>query len=302
MRHRVGNRRWGCIVRRGGATVAEWYGGGFGPSDLFEIGSLRKSFASALIGTGLEAQTVTLDTPAARAWPGIVAISGAPKDEAITLHHLASGVSGWLTDDPPGARFRYSNAAFTAAERVIARMMSLPDDEIAPEAHRLFGRAAESGSWRFYHFDRAFDPADIGNPGPKLAVESTLADLVSWGEAWLRGGVARDGSRLFPAAWAHRATRPVHPGLADAHYGYCWFVNSGRALWPLAPDESFGHVGFGTFVADGRPSRAYLWACPALAACACVVSEPRSGFGNDFLKVPLRVTAEWVERVAAVCA
>ena len=61
-------------------------------------------------------------------------------------------------------------------------------------------------------------------------------------------------------------------------------------------------VGFGTFSSDGRPSRAFLWACPEMATVACVVSEPVAGFGNDFLKVPNKVTAEWTARVAEACA
>jgi CubicO group peptidase (beta-lactamase class C family) len=300
--HRVRQRRWGCLVLRDGASRAQWYGGGFAPESLFEIGSLRKSFNSALIGLGIESGLIDLHRPAAEVWPEMVRISGRDEDRAITLHHLATGVSGWLTGDPPGCRFVYSNAGFTAAERVVARLYALARDETAPLAERLFRAPLRAASWRFYHFDTAFDPSDIGCPGPKLAVESNLRDLVSWGELWLRGGVGRDGARLIPSSWVSRATSPANPGIAGCHYGYNWFLNTGRALWPGAPEDSYGHVGFGTFSNDGRPSRAYLWICPSLGMTACVVSEAPSGFGNDFLKVPNKVTAEWIARVAEACA
>ncbi len=82
-------------------TLGEWYVGEFSESSLFEIGSIRKSFNCALIGLGLEQGTIELNVKAHSVWPELLELSGEEKDCAITLHHLASGVSGWLTSDPP---------------------------------------------------------------------------------------------------------------------------------------------------------------------------------------------------------
>ena len=290
---------FGCLVRTRGVPVVEIYGNGFLADTVFEVGSIRKSFNSALIGIGIEQDKISLDLRASEVWPELIEISDDERDREITLHHLASGTSGWLTPDPPGAAFRYNNAAFTAAERVVARVHRFPNDEIAPQVERLFKKQLAAESWRIYHFDREFDPANIENPGPKLAVDSNLRDLVKWGEVWLRGG-EWNGRALIPKSHVARATRRVNPQTPNAYYGYNWFANEKRALWPQAPADSFGHCGFGTFKPSQQESRAFLWVCPSLGTVAALIADVTAGFANDFLEIPNRLTAEWVAKVV-VC-
>jgi len=287
---------FGCLLMRNGSVLAEWYGGDFSAKSLFEIGSIRKSFNSALIGRGIKAGTVDLSEKAVDAWPDMVDISGNAADEAITLHQLASGTSGWLTPDPPGTTFRYNNVAFTAAERVVAKRYRLPMDEIAPEVQRVFKAPLKAESWKIYHFDRKITPEDIENPGPKLAIDSNLRDLVKWGLLWLNKG-EWEGMELIPPDYVERATHLVNPCISNAHYGYNWFVNANKALWPDAPDDSYGHSGNGTFKPSGNDSRAYIWICPSLNVVAAMVADVSVGFANDFLEVPLKITAEWIGRV-----
>ena len=61
----TGGGTYGCLIVRHGAIVAEWYGGGFSARSLFEIGSIRKSFNSALIGIGTREGLVDLTARAA---------------------------------------------------------------------------------------------------------------------------------------------------------------------------------------------------------------------------------------------
>ncbi len=294
----TGNRPFGCLVRKGGRTVLEMYGGGFDENSLFEIGSIRKSFNSALVGRGIAEGKIDLDVTACEVWPDLLALGGQDKDRLITLRHLVTGTSGWLTADPPGRRFRYNNAAFTAAEKVTARLLGFPENGTAREVENLFRAPLGADSWKVYHFPNAFDPKNIDNPGPKLAVDSNLRDLVSWGELWLSGGV-RDGIRLIPAEWIGKALEPAHVEIPPCLYGFNWFVNKGRALWPGAPEDSFGHAGWGTFRPSGVTSRAYLWLCPGLDAAAAVVTDVAAGIANDFLDIPQGLTAEWTARAAA---
>ena len=298
IREKVQNSPFGCIITRHNLIGGEWYGGGFTADSLFEIGSIRKSFNSALIGNGLKEGKVGLSVRAAEPWPEITRISGDPADAEITLHQLASGVSGWLTSDPPGKIFKYNNAGFTAAERIVARLYKLDGDEIAPEVERRFKDALGAKSWKIYHFANRFDPADIDNPGPKLAIDSTLADLIKWGNLWLNRGVW-DNRKLIPADYVDRATRPTNPQIPDARYGYNWMLNIGQALWPGVPEVSYGHVGLGTFKPSEKQSRAFLWICPGLQTVAAIVTDAKTGFANDFLKIPMHLTAEWIARVAA---
>ncbi len=290
------DRPLGIILYKKGDIIAEWYSGNFSSIDLFEIGSIRKSFDSALIGIGVERGEIDIQTKACSVWPEIVDISGHSEDKEITLHQLASGTSGWLTQDPPGRRFQYNNAAFTAAEKVVARIMNLPRDEIAPEIVRRFKTPLQADSWEVYHFDVDFDPTNVDVPGPKLAINSTLRDLVKWGQVWLNRGTWTD-RRLIPAAWVDRATGPVNPHMKNNYYGYNWFINIGRALWPAAPADSYGHLGFGTFNSSGEESRAYLWVCPSLNSVAAIVTDATVGFANDYLDVPHGITAELIGRI-----
>ncbi len=292
----TGGGRYGCIVLVNGDIVAEWYGGGFTAQSIFEIGSIRKSFNCALVSLGIRQGIIDLNVKANEVWPEIVKLSRDERDRGITLHHLLSGTSGWLTPDPPGMRFLYNNAAFTAAERVVARIYGLPRDEIAGEVRCRFKESLQANSWTIYHFEREFDPKKYSNPGPKLAIDSNLRDLAKWGRLWLDNGQLGD-EQLIPAEHINRSTQLVNPDIPGARYGYNWFVNQGRDLWPDAPTDSYGHPGFGTFRPSGVSSRAYLWICPSLDAVAGIVADKSVGFGSDYLDVPNILTAEWIKMV-----
>jgi CubicO group peptidase (beta-lactamase class C family) len=293
---KIGQTPYGCLIRRYGNVVAEWYGGGLSAESLFEIGSIRKSFNSALIGLGIKEGKIDLNARAVEFWPQITEISGDKADEGITLHQLISGTSGWLTPDPPGKAFLYNNTAFTAAERVVARIYGLAKDEIASKVIEDFKIPLKAESWKVYHFERDFTPEDFESPGPKLAIDSNLRDLVKWGHLWLKKGLW-DGRELIPGSYVDIATHLVNPEIPNAYYGYNWFVNAKKALWPGAPEDSFGHAGFGTFKPSERESRAYLWVCPSLDMVAAIVADASAGFANDFLEIPLKITAEWISRI-----
>jgi CubicO group peptidase (beta-lactamase class C family) len=295
----LGGAPLGCVIRHRGTTVHQQFRGGMAPDSMFEIGSLRKTFTSALIGcVAAERSNFSIHLQANSVWPDLVAISGDPRDRDITLHHLISGVSGWLTPDPPGVRFHYNSAASTAAERVLARFLQLPRDEIAPEVARRFKGTLAAGSWNMYHFPGQFAQGDIRNSGPKLAVESTLADLATWGELWCNSGCWH-GQQLIPETYVRLATSLVNPDVPGSHYGYCWFVNTGHALWPRVPADSYGAPGYGSFRASGASSHAFLWICPSLQVVTAIVTDASTGFVDDFLRVPNDLTAEYLARIVS---
>jgi CubicO group peptidase (beta-lactamase class C family) len=120
--------------------------------------------------------------------------------------------------------------------------------------------------------------------------------LVKWGYLWLSSG-SWDGKELIPKDYVHLATQQVNPEIPNTYYGYNWFVNAKKALWPDAPQESYGHAGFGTFKPLEEQSRAYLWICPSLDIVAAIVTDDSVGFANDHLQVPQVLTAEWIGRI-----
>lgn len=182
------------------------------------------------------------------------------------------------------------------AEKVVARLYELANDEIAPEVERRFKGVLNAKSWQFYHFTKKFDPTDIDNPGPKLAIYSNLRDLIRWGYLWLNRGVWND-QELIPPDYVALATQQTNPHIPNAYYGYNWFLNTRKVLWPLAPADSYGHAGFGTFKPSEEESRAFLWICPSLNMVAAIVSHIQVGFANDFLEVPMALTAKWIAEV-----
>lgn len=289
---------YGIAVVRGGNVLVDHYAGGAGPQNRWDIGSIRKSFNSALAGQAIAEGLIALETPAHRMWPGLVELSGQDDDREITLHHLLGSTSGWLTNDAPGERFRYNNAAFSAAERVLGGALRCEvSDAVTERLIRPLGLADTTAR----HRDAPFDPNSYGDPGPKLLIESTVCDLLRWGELWLHGGLW-SGRALIPAEHVRRATRRVDPHIADSHYGYCWFVNEDLALWPGAPPDSYGHPGVGYNLNGPDPSRSFLWICPSLELAAAICADPCAGIADDYRNVPMPVTAQWIDRVLEVAS
>ncbi|MGG5822569.1 serine hydrolase domain-containing protein [Falsiroseomonas sp. HW251] len=284
---------FGGLVLHRGQVAAERLAHGFTAETRFEIGSIRKSINSALIGRALARGTLTPGLNAAEAWPDLVAISGDPRDRAITLAMLATGTSGWLAPEGPGERFRYNNAAFTAAERVVARAHGWAGDSILAETRTALVEPLGLSSWHLYHFDRPFDPARFEDPGPKLAVDSNLLDLARWGLLWAEGG-----GDLIPAEHVVRATRPANPEL-DACYGWNWYSNAEAAAWPAAARDAFGHGGTATFPDSGTAIRTFLWCCPSLSLVAAIVAIADVGIGRDRLVEPNGIRAGFTARLCA---
>lgn len=297
---------WAMAIEAPGLRC-EHYSGGADAASAWDIGSLRKSFNSALAGQLAAEGLLRFDQPACELWPELLTLSGRDEDRRITLHHLLSGTSGWLTDDEPGRRFRYNNSAFTAAERVVAAAMGdhvaaqdVGPRNVAPQVARRLIEPLGLCHTRTSHRDAPFNPQAFSDPGPKLIVESTVGDLLRWGRLWLDRGFA-DGRSLVPPEHVTRATTAANPDVPDGkRYGYGWFVNTDRALWPSAPSDAFGHPGNGFYLADRRSSRCFLLVCPSLRLTAAICNDPRTGIGADYGRVPMAQTDAWIGRVLAL--
>ena len=116
-------------------------------------------------------------------------------------------------------------------------------------------------------------------------IDSNLRELVRWGYLWLSKGIW-EGEELIPGDDVELATHLVNPGLSDSHYGYNWFVNAGRSLWPNAPQDSYGHPGNGTLKPSEEPSRTYLWICPSLNIVAAMVAHASTDVAGDIFVSP----------------
>jgi CubicO group peptidase (beta-lactamase class C family) len=242
LRSKAEGEPFGTIIVRSGKIVREYYGSGAGAGSKWEIGSIRKSVTSALLGMAIAEKKLSLDTVVYDVWPEISRITGAEKDKQIRMRHLATNTSGWMTASRPGETWLYNNAACTAGGAVIGRVYGMKEDRIAPLVAERIARKIHAG-WDCYHYDQKLSPGSHRQPGPKLAIDSNLRDVARYGYLWLREG-EWNGVQIIPREYVREARRNQVAGLGG-HYGYWWFTNDGKALLPGAPDDAFFHVGNG---------------------------------------------------------
>ena len=291
LRDRAGGKPFGTVVVRYGRIVCEDYGSGADAESRWEIGSIRKSVASALLGMAISEGRISLDTVVYEVWPDIFRITGREKDKGIRMRHLAGNASGWMTARGPGEAWLYNNAACTAGGAVIGRVYGMPGDRIAPLAADRVGGAIGARGWDCYHYDETFSPGNHGRTGPKLAIDSSLRDLARYGLLWLREG-EWDGVQVVPREYVLEA-RTNRAADLGGHYGYWWFTNDGGALLPGAPRDAFYHIG------NGRENRRTVcMVIPSLDMVAVVgTSADTYDITVDYRSEPVAAVDGWIGRV-----
>lgn len=265
LRANVSAKSYGSVVVRHGRIVFEDYGSGGTRDSAWEIGSLRKSVYSSLIGIAIAEGKLQLDTNVYDVWPEIYRLSGDEKDKRMVYRHLATATSGWKTQARPGELWRYDNLAFSAGHAVIARLYGLPDDRIAPLVKTRIQDVIGAASWKAYHYPEGWDKS----PGPKLAVDSNLRDLAKYGYLWLRQGRWQKRT-VVPKAYIAEASRNQVKDLGN-HYGYLWMTNDGQVRLPSMPADAFFHTG------TGGERRTVLLICPSLDLVA-VIGHDRTAY------------------------
>ena len=282
---------FGTVIVRFGKVVCEGYGSGGDASSKWEIGSIRKSVASALLGMAIEEGELSLDTAVYDVWPEIFTLTGEEKDKQVRMFHLATHTSGWMTERGPGHVWLYNNAACTAGNAVLGRVYGLPEDRIAPLVAERIAGPIGAGGWDCYHYEETFCPGNHGRPGPKLAIASTLRDLARYGYLWLREG-EWNGVQVAPGEYVRQARRN-QAGNLDGHYGYWWFTNDGRVLLPGAPEDAFYHIG------NGREERRTVClVVPGLDLVAVVgTSACTHDLTADYKARPVTMVDGWIRTV-----
>jgi CubicO group peptidase (beta-lactamase class C family) len=292
LRSKAEGEPFGTIVVRHGKIACEYYGSGAHAGSKWEIGSIRKSVASALLGMAISEGKLSLDTVVHDLWPEIHQITGAEKDKQIRMRHLASNASGWMTKSRPGKSWLYNNAACTAGGAVIGRVYGMPGDRIAALVVERIANAVGANDWEVYHFDGQYSPGNYGRPGPKLAIDSTLRDLARYGYLWLRDG-EWNGVQLIPREYVLEARRNQVADLGG-HYGYWWFTNDGRVLLPSVPEDAFYHIG------NGRENRrTVLLVVPSMDLVAVVgAGSGAYNITKGYKAQPVTQVNEWIGKIA----
>jgi CubicO group peptidase (beta-lactamase class C family) len=259
---------WGTVVWKDGDALLEAHGDGGSANSKWEIGSIRKSVCSTLLGAAIEEGRIRLDTAVHEVWPEIVKL-GSEKDRSILVRHLATNTSGWMLDHSAGEKWVYNNAACTAGNVLVGRAYEMPDDRIAPLVSERIASAI-GADWDCYHYEESFESGKHGQPGPKLAIDSTLPDLVKFGRLWLNEG-QWNGQSLAPVEYVREA-RSNQCAHLDAHYGYWWFTNDGRSSLPEVPEDAYFHIG------HGREHRRTLFICVPSESLVVAIGTHQEAF------------------------
>ena len=202
----------------------------------------------------------------------------------MTLQEGLSGVRAWLQEKTAGGPYG---------------CLTLRSGEVAAA---WYGGGFHEGSlFEIGSIRKSFNRALVGQALERGEITLDLRAGETWPEiAEISGRSADRNLTLHQLMSGIQAAECANPGIPGPPYGYNWFTNTKRALWPSAPEDSFGHPGFGTFKPTEAPSRAYLWVCRRLAVVAALVADVRTGIAGDFLDVPNSLTSEWICRITEV--
>jgi CubicO group peptidase (beta-lactamase class C family) len=266
----VGDESAGVVVL-GGKLVHRW--GDFDePQDW---GSATKPFVSTLLLIAVQqGKLASADEPIRRFVDGLV-----PPDDAITFRHLANMTSGYSLPEPPGESWEYNDYAiklyFVA---LFEGALGLALDDVAALRQHVT-REAVLGPLGFEDGDLLI----VKNGVPRLHMSPRDYARVGWmwclGGAWngrqlidrdLFAAHSRPGARSsLPRSRGSEADdylglgtagsrRPVLPTLAHGpgSYGFNWWFNEDRALWPSLPPDAFQ--------ANGHWNLAVLTVVPSL--------------------------------------
>jgi CubicO group peptidase (beta-lactamase class C family) len=253
------------VVVRHGYLVAEWGE----PRRVDMTFSVTKSFVSTVVGLALDRGLIRdLNDKVADYVPGELFAS--PHNAKITWDHLLRQTSDWegtlwgkpdWADRPagepatwttrarnePGTVYKYNDVRVNLLALSALQVWRRPLPQVLREL--VMDPIGASNTWRWYGYDNSW-----------VNVDGTMMQSVSGGGHW-GGGLqisARDQARfglltLRQGRWKDRVllseaflAKARTPTAAQPTYGFMnYFLNTGRALLPSAPETAYAHQGNG---------------------------------------------------------
>lgn len=278
------------LVLRDGYKIASW-----GETDQADYTfSAAKSYLSLLAGVAvMDGLIANLDEPVGRTVEDGGFDSG--QNRPVTWRHLLQNTSEWegelfgksdLIDrnrnlglegrgrkgdprplKPPGTHWEYNDVRVNRLSLSLLRRFQRPLPEVFAE--RIMRPIGASDDWAWHGYRTSF-----------VDVDGATMQSVPGGTHW-GGGVrihAEDQARigllmLNRGRWGQKQILPddwisgsLKPCALNSNYGLLWWLNTGRTLYPNAPEDSFFARGAGgniTWVAPSQRIVAVLrWADP----------------------------------------
>ncbi|MFE4197093.1 serine hydrolase domain-containing protein [Paenarthrobacter sp. NPDC056912] len=272
---------------------------------IFQIGSTTKVYTAVLVMQLVDAGLIDLDTPVAEYLPGVRLAAG-EEWRKITPRHLMSMTSGLdngpysdtsRNDDsaaeyisfigdipltfPPGSAYGYSNASTTVSGLLVERMTGQCWDEALRD--KLLRPAGLTESVSLFE-DLAYHPVSVGHT-PEVArpwcpyrglgpagttLATTARDLARFGQIFLRGGKAADGTTLL-SEQAVATMQTPQVSVPSKVFADSWCVGPYQKTWDGT--EIFGHSG-----TTSHGSSTLLWVPELDLSVATVVNTPHRGY------------------------
>ena len=253
------NTIYSLVVVKNGSLIAEGYFNKGSINQKFNLQSVTKSYASAIVGLAFDQGCLTdLDQPFLDYFPEYADQIKDPRKEQITIRHLLEMRSGYpweesdrklwdtfiaghfldlmvsmsLTNDP-GTEFHYSNSSPHYLVVIVDRACGTPLRTFTEE-HLFSPLGAELGEW---YTTAADDRYPMGAGGMHV----TARDAAKFGLLYLNDGVF-DGEQIISSAWVKNSftrytnnpttdysTARIGPNFDQTGYGYQWWaIQSGE--------------------------------------------------------------------------
>ena len=257
---RAGDNPYRVVIVRNGYLVAEW-NHHLAPDAQLKLASATKSIYASILGiTIFEGKLPSADARVIDYYPEFMDVPedagpkpgryAFPKDKDITFRQLISNTSGYMKPgEEPGKVFHYQTYGMNVLAHAIAKIYEyydINDPEgspgLRPLVESMLGQPI-GASWGFYHFNFDLQPsARLNIFGYYDGVLSNALDMARLGWLWRNLGRWQD-RQLIPADWLREATRTA-PAIRKNcpqeqwKYGYGFWCNDFRLLWPRLPADS----------------------------------------------------------------
>lgn len=254
------------VILRHGYIVAEW-GDTERPDPTY---SVAKSFLSTLLGLAVDRGLIKSVRDPVRLY---VADGGydSPHNARITWEEHAQQTSEWEgamwgkshdfigveqfgrgRREPrslrePGTYWEYNDVRINRFSLSLLRVWRKPlPSVLRDEIMRPIGA---SDAWRYHGYFNS-NVTINGQRMPSVGGGTrwggglwiSTRDEARFGHLFLREG-RWHGRQLISKDWVRAATTPSE---IKPDYGYLWWLNTGRKLWPSAPESSYAALGYGS--------------------------------------------------------
>ncbi|RMG55338.1 MAG: class C beta-lactamase-related serine hydrolase [Acidobacteria bacterium] len=249
----------GLVVRHG-YIVAEW-----GDTERVDMTfSVTKSYLSTVAGLALDRGLIADVHHRVRKYVPDETFDSA-HNRKITWHHLLTQTSEWegtLWGKPdwadrwrgqmrqlhePGTHWQYNDVRVNILAYALLQVWRKPLPQVLKA--QVMDPIGASNTWRWYGYRNSFVTIDGlrmqsvsggGHWGGGMWIHSR--DQARFGYMYLRRGRWKD-RQVLSERWIDMATTPTP---VKPTYGYMWWLNTDRKLFPSAPASDFFALGAGT--------------------------------------------------------